>query len=54
LLSIPVLLTKSFSQNVSLKIVDIKDEKIDIKKYDLSEIPALIVFENKEVYKTIT
>lgn len=54
LLSIPVLLTKSFSQNVALKIVDVKDEKIDIKKYSLSEIPALIVFENKEVYKTIT
>ncbi len=53
LLSVPVLLTKGFSQNLPLKIVDIWNESIDYKKYNLSEIPALIVFENKEIYKII-
>lgn len=54
LVLIPVLLTKSFSQNIALKIVDVKNEKIDMKKYNFSKIPSLIVFENKEIYKIIT
>lgn len=54
LLSIPVLLTKSFTQSISLKMVDIYNIEINLDIYNLSEIPALIVFENKEVYKTIT
>lgn len=53
LLYLPVLLTKSFSQNLSLKLVDINNEDIDLKKYDLKEFPSLIVFENKEIYKVI-
>lgn len=53
LLSIPVLLTKSFTQSISLKMVDIHDAQMNLDSYNLSEMPVLIVFENKEVYKTI-
>jgi len=53
LLSFPILLTKWFSQNLPLKIIDIQNIKINLEKYNLSEIPSLIIFENKEVYKII-
>lgn len=53
LLYLPVLLTKSFYDNLSLKLVDINNEDIDIKKYNVEEIPSLVVFENKEIFKVI-
>ncbi len=54
LLSIPILLTKSFSQSLTIKIIDTNNKNIDITSYNIEELPALIVFENKEVYKIIT
>lgn len=54
LISIPVLLTKSFSQNLPIKIIDINNKNINIEDYNIEEYPAFIVLENKEVYKTIT
>lgn len=54
LFSLPILLTKGFSQNLPIKMIDIKNKDISLEKYQLSEIPAMIIFENKEVYKTIT
>lgn len=53
LINLPILLTKAFSQDIALKLMDVKNKKIDISRYNLLEIPALIVFENKEVYKII-
>lgn len=53
LLYLPVLLTKSFYDNLSLKLVDINNEDIDIKKYNVEEIPSLVVLENKEIFKVI-
>lgn len=53
LIAIPILYTKSFSQSTSFKLVDINNEKIDLKKYSLEEYPSMVVFENKEVYKII-
>ncbi|MBW7954391.1 hypothetical protein H3C61_01120 [Candidatus Gracilibacteria bacterium] len=54
MLSIPVLLTKSFSQSVQLKIIDSFEKKVDLEKYNLESFPCLIVFENKEIYKIIS
>lgn len=53
IISIPVLLTKSFSQSLAIKILDIHNKNIDVSEYELQELPALIVFENKKVYKII-
>lgn len=53
LINLPILLTKAFSQDIALKLMDVKNKEIDISRYNLLEIPALIVFENKEVYKII-
>lgn len=52
-ISIPVLLTKSFSQSLAIKVLDIHNQNIDISQYEIQELPALIVFENKKVYKII-
>jgi hypothetical protein len=54
LIYLPVLLTKSFSQNLSLKLVDSNNESIDLKKYGIEEVPTLLVYENKIVYKIIS
>jgi len=54
LISIPVLVTKSFSQNLSIKILDINNKNVNITEYNIDDFPALVVFENKEVYKIIT
>jgi len=50
----PSLLAKAFSQNISLKLAksDIKD--VDLAKYKVKEIPSLVVFENKKVFKVIS
>jgi len=50
----PSLLAKAFSQNISLKLAkaDIKD--VDLSKYKVKEIPSLVVFESKKVFKVIS
>lgn len=53
LVSLPILFTKSFSQNMDLKVVDVNNENVDTKKYEFKEIPTLVVFENKEIFKII-
>lgn len=53
LFSLPILLAKWFSQNLPIKVVDIKNESINLTAYNISEFPSLIIFENKEVYKII-
>ncbi len=54
MLSIPILLTKSFSQSVQLKIIDTFEKKVDLEKYNLNILPCLVIFENKEIYKIIS
>lgn len=51
--SIPVLVTKSFTQNMKLKLLDTNNIAVNIAKYKVKQTPALLVFENKKVYKTI-
>lgn len=52
--SIPILLAKSFAQNVFLRFADINNKQIDLSNLDIKEHPSLIIYENKEVYKIIS
>lgn len=54
LYQLPVIITKSFSQNTLLKLAktDIKD--IDLSIYGIKEMPSIVVFENKKIYKVIS
>lgn len=49
LVLLPVLITKTWSQWVSLKISEVSSEKYKIKNF-----PSLAVFENKQLYKVIS
>lgn len=48
LIWLPVLITKAFSQNIPLKMCDIKLE--ELKKYpEIKTIPSLVVFETEKI-----
>lgn len=49
----PILQTKSFAQNMSMKLADISMKGIDTKSYGISGDQALVLFENRKVQKTI-
>lgn len=50
----PILKTKAFSQNMNIMLSKIKIEWLDYKEtYKIEEFPAMLVFENKELYKKI-
>lgn len=51
---LPVLVTKGFSQNVPVKIASSNIKDFDYKGHNLEEFPSLIMYENKEIKKTIT
>lgn len=48
---LPVLITKAFSQNIPLKMCDIKLE--ELKKYDIKKLPTLVVFETEKIIDVI-
>lgn len=50
----PILKTKAFSANSKIMLAKSNVEDLNLmQEYELSELPAIIVFENKEVYKII-
>jgi len=51
LIQVPVLATKAFASNINLKMCDL-DLK-DLKSYKIKETPALVLFTNEKVEKTI-
>ncbi len=51
---LPVLATKSFSQNIPFKIASSNIKDFDYKGHDLKEFPSLIMYENKEIKKTLS
>ena len=51
LIGLPVLITKAFSQNIPLKMCDIKIEELN--KYDIKKLPTLVVFETEEIIDII-
>lgn len=54
IIALPILLTKAFSQSLQIKMIDTSNENIDLKPYKNEVFPALFIFENKELYKTIS
>lgn len=54
LYQLPIIWTKAFSQNVKVKLVKHDIEWIDLSKYKVEEVPSMVVFENKDIYKVIT
>lgn len=53
LINFPILVTKAFSQNISLKLAINKIKDVDLKEYWINSFPCLVVFENEKVYKII-
>jgi len=51
---LPILLTKSFSQNISFKLADISMENLNTEEYKIEKESTLCVFENTKLIKTIT
>lgn len=51
LVGLPVLITKAFSQNIPLKMCDIKID--ELSKYDIKELPSLVVFETEKIIDVI-
>ena len=50
---LPLILTKSFAQNISFWIMLWEIEGVDVKKYKFKTYPSLILFENEKVQKVI-
>lgn len=53
LLGFPVLATKAFSQNVTIKLADIDTEWFKKEEYKIQNFPALVLFENTKVKKVL-
>lgn len=51
---LPVLATKGFTKNTSVKITGNNIKDFDYKTIQVEEFPSLVLFENKEVKKVIT
>lgn len=51
---LPVLATKGFTKNTSVKIAGNNIKDFDYKTIQVEEFPSLVLFENKEVKKVIT
>jgi hypothetical protein len=49
LYKLPVLSTKAFSQNISIRLADISMKKLDKILYKISPPETLVVIENKKV-----
>lgn len=54
LYELPVIATKGFTQNTPVKLAKSKIPWIDWKKYSVTKVPGIIVFENKKVLKSIS
>lgn len=52
LITFPVLATKAFSQNITLKLAKTNIENLKLEDYKVMETPSLVVFENEKV-KTV-
>lgn len=52
LYAFPVLYTKAWSKNIPVKIVSGNLEWLDKTKYSITTIPTLLVFGNRQVYKS--
>lgn len=54
LLSFPVLATKAFSQNITLKLAKTSIEWLKLEDYNIIETPSLVVFQDEKIIKVIS
>jgi hypothetical protein len=50
---LPVIATKAFTQNISVKLAKSKIEWVKLSDYKIKKLPSLVVFEEEKVLKTI-
>lgn len=53
LVQYPILKTKAFSQNLTLKLAVSKIDWVNFEDYGIKKMPALVLFENKKAIKTL-
>lgn len=53
LISLPIFLAKTFSQNIYFKMADINSKSINFNDYEVLEYPCLLIFENNNLVKVI-
>lgn len=53
LISLPIFLTKTFSQNIYFKMLDSNNNLIDLSHYEILDYPCLLIFENNNLIKII-
>jgi len=49
----PVLATKAFSQNITMKLAKTSIENLNIEEYNIKRIPSLLIFEDEKVINVI-
>jgi len=54
LLSFPVLATKAFSQNITLKLAKTSIEWLKLEDYNIKETPSLLVFQDEKIIKVVS
>lgn len=50
----PVLATKAFSQNITLRLAKTNIKDLNFEFYQIKEIPSLVIFEDEKVKKVIS
>lgn len=50
----PVLAAKAFSQNITLKLAKTNMKDLNLKNYQVVEVPSLVIFEKEKVKKVIS
>lgn len=53
-LIIPIIATKTYSQNIYFRLASNEIKDLDYKKYNITDLPVMLIFENEKIYKTIS
>lgn len=53
IINLPIISTKAFSENAKIRLAKSNIKWLNVKEYDIKEFPALVLFRNQKVFKTI-
>ncbi|MDD3145242.1 MAG: hypothetical protein PHV23_03990 [Candidatus Gracilibacteria bacterium] len=53
LIMFPILATKAFSQNITMKLANSNMPDLNLEEYNIKTIPSLLIFEDEKVINTI-
>ena len=51
---LPILWTKSFSQNIKIKLAKSSIKGLKLEDYDVKKLPAMVIFEDAKVFKVLS